>query len=758
MTVDISPIITNSQFFLTAPTGKSFEVSGTTKFTSHSTQFDTSSFHQGTYAFYAVGQGASISLLGDITAYVEHDKEAGPDEIGANLFYAKNDGTITLGQAETTTKAWVIAKTPDLISAKNGGKVNIKSTNNEFVGSIDFFLKPEEIEGQFDPTVLGQAGSSVKGTFVGANSYWYGDEHSFMNFAITNLPDDQISGLRNGMLVSEIASFVQSLDKDDPRLSKLQGVLGNMFETVMNYEITDSLDLTFSDGAEWSYLGQTKTGSMGTLTGGSVAKRISSITLNGGVVNLADEYLDMQWRENGLSDILQVDEGFKHDYVRIGDLKGSDGIFRIDLNGNDKSQSDMIFIESSSTGGTHRIEPYKLETLTNIANTGDTLIFAMTQKEANNVKFEDKANYYGETLYDYEVEIANKEIDQNVLKEYSEGDYIKYDDGDKNDGDLTDGFNSDDYIGGTAWFIQQVTLKQSTASTGMRSAGYASYDAAVQMDRHDRRLKETVFENGSTSGLWVRMQHGQMGAKGVYSSDINTVSVGAEGKLTDTLRLGASFSYLDGDADLADIKGSNDMERYEGSVYGTFESGAHYVDIVARFGQVNNDFMTSNVAVSKSGSFHQKYAAISAEYGYKLASNSGLFIEPQVQAQGAYLGSYDTTVAGGMRMKAEQTTSLIGRVGVRLGKTFKTEATSAEIYARGDVLHQFTDGQDAEQSNDRADRLSVSWGDAGTWYNYGIGGYLNWKNRFGAQFDVEKSSGGEVADTWLLSGRLSYYF
>ena len=371
----------------------------------------------------------------------------------------------------------------------------------------------------------------------------------------------------------------------------------------------------------------------------------------------------------------------------------------------------------------------------------------MTKEGANNIKFEDKENFYGETLFDYEVEIANKTIDEVVLNSYKDEGYVTY-----------DKFNGEDFLNGTAWYIKRVNLKQSTASIGLRSAGYASYDAAVQMDRHDRRLQEAIFNDGQNSGLWVRAQHGQMGAKGVYSSDVDTISIGAEGALSETLRLGASFSYLDGDADFNGIDGSDDLERYEGAVYGTFESDGHYVDVVARLGQVNNSFMTRNAAVSKSGTFHQKYAAVSAEYGYKLATNSGLFIEPQVQAQGAYLGSYEAPVAGGMRMKAEQTTSLTGRVGVRLGKSLKSEALSAEVYARGDVLHQFTDGQDAVLSNDQAESLGVAWGDAGTWFNYGLGGYLNWKNRFGVQLDVEQSTGGEVSNSWLLSGRLNYYF
>lgn len=736
--VEIEPVVKHEQYFLTVGSGNSFTISGTTFFRSNSTEFE-EYFHEGTYAFYANGKDGSIQLLGDIDAFVSHDKSIELEDIGANLFYAKDGGSITLGQDGTTSRAWVVAKTPDLISAKNGGKVKIESKRNQFVGSIDMV----------DTVGYGMKESQVSATFSGADSYWYGDEHSFMNLAVDlgGLPEIPGIVLHDGMLLSEFVSAIRGVEDTEDE-ENLVGILGeDVYQLVSKYEIKDSIDLTFENGAEWSYLGQKKEGSVGPLTGASIAKRISSITLKGGVINLADEYLQKQWDSIGLSDVLQIDKDFKHDYVRIGDLKGNEGIFRIDLNGDDKSQSDMIFIESSSTGGTHKIEPYKLETLTSIANSNETLVFALTKEGANNIKFEDKENFYGETLFDYEVEIANKTIDEVVLNSYKDEGYVTY-----------DKFNGEDFLNGTAWYIKRVNLKQSAASVGLRSAGYASYDAAVQMDRHDRRLQEAVFNDGQNSGLWVRAQHGQMGAKGVYSSDVDTISIGAEGALSETLRLGASFSYLDGDADFNGIDGSDDLERYEGAVYGTFESNGHYVDVVARLGQVNNSFMTRNAAVSKSGTFHQKYAAVSAEYGYKLATNSGLFIEPQVQAQGAYLGSYEAPVAGGMRMKAEQTTSLTGRVGVRLGKSLKSEALSAEVYARGDVLHQFTDGQDAVLSNDQAESLGVAWGDAGTWFNYGLGGYLKWKNRFGVQLDVEQSTGGEVSNSWLLSGRLNYYF
>ena len=404
----------------------------------------------------------------------------------------------------------------------------------------------------------------------------------------------------------------------------------------------------------------------------TVTKRISSIKLNGGIINLFDEDIRNKWEEIGLSKLWPELKDIEHDYVRIGKLKGNGGIFRLDLksdepsNSDEPSQSDMIFIESSEPGQ-HFIEPYRPEDLTSVSDT-NRLTFALTAEGANSVSFADKQNIYGNSLFDYELIIDHETIDENnqELIGKIEGLVKNY--------ETFDDFDIEDYVDGKYWFINRLTVKQSAAAIGMRSAGYASYDAAVQMDRHDRRIKESVFADGRDSGLWVRVQHGQMGAKGVYSSDVDTVHVGVEGKLMDTLRLGASFSYLDGDADFSDIDGANDMERYEGSVYGTFESGAHYLDVVARFGRVNNDFYTSNAAVYKSGVFHQKYAALSAEYGYKFDTGMGFFVEPQVQGQATYLSSHDANVNGTMSMEADSTTSFIGRVGMRMGKTIRTEA------------------------------------------------------------------------------------
>ena len=156
--------------------------------------------------------------------------------------------------------------------------------------------------------------------------------------------------------------------------------------------------------------------------------------------------------------------------------------------------------------------------------------------------------------------------------------------------------------------------------------------------------------------------------------------------------------------------------------------------------------------------YDQDFAAISAEFGHTLIDQkTGVFVEPQIHVQATYLDSFDYEAQRGIRLEADSEVSFIGRVGFRTGKQFRAADHIGELYFRADVLHQFTDGQDADFRAPQ-DSLTKSWGDFGTWANLGVGGYLNWKDNLGFQFDLERTTGGETDDTWLMSGRAVYRF
>lgn len=137
---------------------------------------------------------------------------------------------------------------------------------------------------------------------------------------------------------------------------------------------------------------------------------------------------------------------------------------------------------------------------------------------------------------------------------------------------------------------------------------------------------------------------------------------------------------------------------------------------------------------------------------------SGFFVEPQMQVQAAFLKSYDYDSDRGMRVDVDGDTSILGRGGLRAGRSFADEFAAGELYARADVLHQFTDGQDAVFRDNDGHVMETNWGDRGTWGVVGFGGAVSWGDAYGLQLDVEHAFGGDVDNTWLITGRFRYAF
>lgn len=616
-------------------------------------------------------------------------------QYGFNAFYAVGaDGRINIGSEGSTTRIWVLADKPDVISAKQGGIVEFKSTNNQIVGTFDLWDNDKNTSGHE---------SLIKGTFSGSSSYWFGDDTSTAN--------------------------------STPAFS----ILGFHYSGNLNNGV---LDLIFENGAQWSYLG------FGNPLYGfydsAYDKRISNITLrNGGIINLADDVLLSFWDDIGLLDQMKS-YSVKHDLVAIGDLKGNGGIFRLDLNAEDKTQSDVVFIEGSSDPGTHSLEPYQLDKLESITPE-NTLIFALVDESAPNVKFVDKVNLEGESLYDYELTIDSSSFTSDDLR----ADEIR--------NKYPDVQGKDKYVGGTKWFIKRVDLSKSAAALAMTGAGFASYDAAIEMDRRDRRLLQTYKDDAT--GMWVRARHGERGVDNEYTYQLDGAVVGIDRQLSDTNTLGFAFTYEEGDTDFESVRGKGDMKRYELALYDTYDFGAPYIDLVGRLGMVSSDYNAYNqsATLKTSGDFDQKYASVSAEIGYTLMDNHGVFIEPQLQLQVAYLDRYDYSSDRDMEVDVDSEFAVLSRIGLRAGKHFDSSTINGEIYGRADVYHQFTDGQDVVFS-DPTHKMHETWGTNKTYASVGLGSYFKVNDKWGLQFDIEKNMGGKTIDSWLVTGQAKYQF
>ena len=207
LNINITPRIEWDYYTINAD-GKSFTVNNKTQVISISNDYQVvSEDHDpiAVYTFHAKGSSGVINLRGDIDAIMLENTTVPtepPKKIpyaGVNLFYAQDGGSINLGSTGSTVRAWALGKKPDLISAKQGGKVKIDSTNNQLVGNIDTLGKD-----------FGSKGSSVTGTFSGADSFWFGDEQTYQNFEWLIIDDgstDNTKELINKFIVENTISI-----------------------------------------------------------------------------------------------------------------------------------------------------------------------------------------------------------------------------------------------------------------------------------------------------------------------------------------------------------------------------------------------------------------------------------------------------------------------------------------------------------------------------------------------------------------------
>lgn len=290
---DFTPISRQDQYAILVKNGASLTITGDTCINSNTITKEGIT-PEGTLAITAGSKfdtsTGTINLAGNVKIHAVEDVGG---IYGTNVLYSIIKGSeITVGNTETETELWAIAAKPDVISAKLGGAIALHSTKNRIVGNIDTL----DVD-------FGTKGASVYATFSGADSYWFGDEQTFQNIkniTITYLGQtltinntDDINKLLSRNYKDLLPPYIANNDilytiaknQIDQKLNDL-GFTGN--ETV-----SESIDLIFENGAQWSYFGEeqifnrTQSGAEVSIT--STPKRVSKITLNnGGIVNLYD--------------------------------------------------------------------------------------------------------------------------------------------------------------------------------------------------------------------------------------------------------------------------------------------------------------------------------------------------------------------------------------------------------------------------------------------------------------------------------------
>ncbi|WP_455654224.1 autotransporter outer membrane beta-barrel domain-containing protein [Phascolarctobacterium sp.] len=508
------------------------------------------------------------------------------------------------------------------------------------------------------------------------------------------------------------------------------------------FPTTGTLNITVKDGAEWGYFGDSSHYSQG--------KGVTALTLeSGGIVNLYDDYLKQEWHNYGLDSVYSTISNVKHDYVYIGNLKGQDGIFQLDLNSSDKSQSDMIYIKNATAGtGEHSIQAYATDDFSAIS-ADNTLRFATVGAgAANKITFKDSENIYGKSLWDYELLIGSEDYD------VSDPENAVYNDKAAANAEV----NSILGNGAKNWFIYGYQRSQTVNAQSLIAVNDALYATWINGNNTLRNRLGELDYHTDKHGMWARVYGGQLKGDS-FKSSYHTYQIGydaafadKDGKQSGVWYGGAALEYSKGNASYT--AGNGDMDMGAVALYAT-KKGKYgdNVDIVLKHGKLKGDIDTYG-RITDSGDFDTRATSLSFEYNKRLTQKDGFFIEPQAQFTVGHIDSTEYTTKNGTRIKYNGMDSAIARLGLAMGRDFE----QGNVYLKASALHELGGRGEVNMLASDGSSLSESKDYGDTWFELGLG--TNWRTgkNNSVYLDIERSFGADIQKQWQINAGVQFQF
>ena len=328
---------------------------------------------------------------------------------------------------------------------------------------------------------------------------------------------------------------------------------------------------------------------------------------------------------------------------------------------------------------------------------------------------------------------------------------------------------SEEVTGGeytTNWVLSDVKLDadKTTTTVGAILGGNALNFHAWRGENGQlmRRMGELRNNGSDNEGAWFRVHGSEMSRSdsAAFENKYTSYELGYDQvtKHTEdmTRYTGAALSYTDGSSTYNSGSGDNDSKAI--SFYNTdIYSSGHYLDLVFKYAQFNNDFDVFDTYGSNiTGEMKNTGISVSAEYGRKNDLNGGWYIEPQAQLTLGYFTGDDYETSNGIGVDQSGIASVLGRVGFNIGKEL---GDSGVVYARASLLHEFAGDYDITMT-DTASGMSRkedgSFGD--TWVEYGIGAALKTGKNNHLYFDLAKAEGSDFDRDWMWNAGMRWTF
>lgn len=431
-----------------------------------------------------------------------------------------------------------------------------------------------------------------------------------------------------------------------------------------------------------------------------------------------------------------------HGKVELGDLKAT-GV-KISLFDAPNSPKVQTFDEAAPQTGTQL-------NLGKLTGTGNSFYFATSDASVN---IEMNGNAESETKPLIDSITGSGSVNDDVAGDLNElASMITVDD--KTGAEVLKNtdlkLESGDVFGETTGTINEEgkieDVKTSVNMNNVRIAEFAMR-APMQIARIEsndlRKRMGDIRSSEGVTGVWARYDGGRFSG-GEFENKFNKVQVGADTALAAYgSRLGLSFSYTQGDADMSGMSGiSADTDAYSLAAYGMwFGEAGQFADVIGRVGTVDTDLATRTYKTN----YDQLMLSLSGEFGWRFDLTDTFYAEPSAELTYTRVDG-ETFKANGNTLGIDDYDSMVGRIGATAG--LNCSQGRGGVYARFGVAHEFMgDGRftAVNAAGTAADPIEVDGKD--TWVEYAVGANFNITKQTYVWADLERTSGAEVDEDW----------
>lgn len=313
---------------------------------------------------------------------------------------------------------------------------------------------------------------------------------------------------------------------------------------------------------------------------------------------------------------------------------------------------------------------------------------------------------------------------------------------------------------GNDWFLDPSAR---TISPGTRSVLALFNTAPTVWYGEASSLRSRMGElrhNDALAGGWIRSygnKYSVSDASGVGVKQTQRgFSLGADTPLSEDSQwlVGVMAGHSTSNLDLS--RGtSGTVKSYYAGLYATWmdaDSG-YYFDGVVKANRFENDTeVAMSDGVKAKGNYATNGIGASAEVGRTIKLDDGFFVEPFAQASTVMVKGKNFELDNGLQAKGENTHSLLGKLGVTVGRDFiMDDGSVVQPYLRTAVAHEFA--KDNKVSvNGHAFNNDLS----GSRAEFGAGVAVSLSQHLQLHADFEHSKGKHVDQPWGVNVGVRY--